>query len=343
MSTLKSNNKPLLTIAIPTFNRGQILDVSLTKLLNQVHNYHDDVEIILSNNASEDNTQEVINKHINKNPSLNITSFSQQTNTGYYGNFKKCRELSNGIYFWLLSDNEHLRSNTLSLLINHIKASKLSAGVYYFDNSDINEGFKFTDKTFTDLIHESKAHRLTLISAVIFLNNKRYDDYIEKIYYGNSFLGFLYLISALRVSDKIVQISGKVFDSAPCSVYFNIFNSWTKDISECISYMSEHSILNDSVRDTFITGYLKKIIYNHVFIYKLKGQLHNKSYGKLDGIRLKLDEYYYSNSYYKKYIRRLFSTPNFILWLKYHPRKLIKKIYKLITKNRLIILVFGNF
>ena len=50
----------LLTIAIPTFNRSELLNKQLAWLAEVVKRFESDCEIFISNNSSTDNTQEVI-------------------------------------------------------------------------------------------------------------------------------------------------------------------------------------------------------------------------------------------------------------------------------------------
>jgi abequosyltransferase len=57
---MPTNEQPILTIAIPTYNRDFILSKALDNLLPQLSIYEDDIELIISDNASTDNTQEVI-------------------------------------------------------------------------------------------------------------------------------------------------------------------------------------------------------------------------------------------------------------------------------------------
>ena len=51
----------LLTIAIPTFNRAPFLETNLLYLLAQ---YKNNFKIIVQDNASTDNTKNVIDKYI---------------------------------------------------------------------------------------------------------------------------------------------------------------------------------------------------------------------------------------------------------------------------------------
>jgi len=55
--------KPFFSIVIPTYNRGNYLKLAIKSILRQ--NY-DDYEIIITDNASTDNTKEVIYSFRNK-------------------------------------------------------------------------------------------------------------------------------------------------------------------------------------------------------------------------------------------------------------------------------------
>ena len=57
---------------------------------------------------------------------MNIIHFKQVKNTGYYGNFKKCRELSTGDYFWLLSDNDYVANGLIDYLLDILINNKPS-------------------------------------------------------------------------------------------------------------------------------------------------------------------------------------------------------------------------
>ena len=119
-------NNPILTIAIPTWNRAEILDKALAALLPQISSFKDSLEIVISDNASDDHTKQIIEQYSEQYSRLNIIHYTQSENTGYYGNFKKCRELSNGQYFWLLSDNDYVANGLIDYLINILKTKSPS-------------------------------------------------------------------------------------------------------------------------------------------------------------------------------------------------------------------------
>ena len=52
-----NNTQPLLSICIPTYNRAKILDRALENI---------ERELVIFNNCSKDDTQEIVYKYINK-------------------------------------------------------------------------------------------------------------------------------------------------------------------------------------------------------------------------------------------------------------------------------------
>ena len=49
----------LLSICIPTYNRAQFLPALLESIITQINGHEDKVEIIVSDNASTDNTKQI--------------------------------------------------------------------------------------------------------------------------------------------------------------------------------------------------------------------------------------------------------------------------------------------
>lgn len=92
-------SNPLITIAVPTWNRAAILDKALNALLPQIENNKDKIEIVISDNGSSDNSNEIIEKYVSYYNTLNIIHFKQKENTGYYGNFKNVGNCQMGIIF----------------------------------------------------------------------------------------------------------------------------------------------------------------------------------------------------------------------------------------------------
>ncbi len=110
--------KPLLTIGIPTYNRAIYLDRCLNSIAMQVEEVKQHIEFIVTNNASTDNTKEVVNKYAEK---LNINYYEREVNLGPDSTSSLCFDKANGKYVWVLGDDEYLIDGSLRIIINLLK------------------------------------------------------------------------------------------------------------------------------------------------------------------------------------------------------------------------------
>jgi glycosyltransferase involved in cell wall biosynthesis len=93
-------NLPLVTIAIPTFNRAdQFLKDALESALSQTYK---NIEIVVSDNCSSDNTEELIRGYKDKR----IRYYRQDENIGPFKNMNFCLEKAQGVYFLMLHDDD---------------------------------------------------------------------------------------------------------------------------------------------------------------------------------------------------------------------------------------------
>lgn len=122
--------KPILSICIPTFNRAPLLKSALQCILPQVKAHSDEVELVISDNASTDGTAEVIEWARQLGP------FRYRRNTENIG---ACRnivgltsELAAGEYCWILPDDDIVREDAISRLLSIIKSN--SDVDYFFLN-----------------------------------------------------------------------------------------------------------------------------------------------------------------------------------------------------------------
>ncbi len=107
--------KPLLTIAIPTYNRAELLHSCLKHVLPQVEALGGRVELLVSDNASTDATQELLAGLLASGASLRYVRNSE--NIGPDRNFVQCLALASGTYFLLLGDDDLVLEGTLEKLL----------------------------------------------------------------------------------------------------------------------------------------------------------------------------------------------------------------------------------
>ena len=96
---------PLLTIAIPTYNRASNLELLLSGLAPQLKKLPQ-VELIVSDNASPDSTEELMRRLLDEG--LSCRYIRNSTNIGSDLNFLQCYREAAGKYVWIFGDDDYL-------------------------------------------------------------------------------------------------------------------------------------------------------------------------------------------------------------------------------------------
>ncbi len=154
--------KYILTIAIPTYNRAQYLNIQLSNLIKQVNSYSD-IEVLVSDNGSNDDTESVVE---NYNYSF-INYYKQVENIGLDGNVLSCYENAKGKYVWYLSDDDIVFEDSVQRVYDFI--SKHEFSVLAFSFCDIKNKIKCDKSIGTYRKYES------------FLEDKSIEDFFKVI------------------------------------------------------------------------------------------------------------------------------------------------------------------
>lgn len=120
----------LLTIAIPTFNRVNWLKSLLPELLKQSKPY-DEIEILVNDNNSPDQTGEYLNSLSKEFPQLRAEK--NEVNVGGEKNFMICVEKAKGKYVWLFGDDEVLCEGAIEKIISTLNTYPASLIVVGYD------------------------------------------------------------------------------------------------------------------------------------------------------------------------------------------------------------------
>lgn len=112
--TITNDQRPLVTIAIPTFNRVGFLRSSLSSALSQTY---PQFEVLVSDNASTDGT-EVFLKTVS-DPRLRV--IRQKSNIGLLPNWNACLSNATGEYIVLLPDDDSLEPHFLDRCVELLK------------------------------------------------------------------------------------------------------------------------------------------------------------------------------------------------------------------------------
>ena len=108
-------NTVKISIAIPVYNGGVLLKKSLEILYLSTNSkkFTNFFELVISDNASTDNTQEIVNKYkkkLKKN-NIQVKYYRRNKNIGFYHNFIKTIKLATGEYILFMCDDDHPQGN----------------------------------------------------------------------------------------------------------------------------------------------------------------------------------------------------------------------------------------
>jgi len=125
-----------LSICIPTFNRADYILKTLSSLVNQhIFLETDDIEIVISDNNSSDNTFNVVNFFKSKFGNK-ISYFKNNATISAELNIFYALNKSNGLYKKLINDTAIFNNDSLKLFINIISDTYSSKPVIFFNNCD---------------------------------------------------------------------------------------------------------------------------------------------------------------------------------------------------------------
>ena len=164
------NDGILLSVCIPTYNQASCLKDTINSVLLQLNN---NIELVISDNASDDNTRNIVKDILDTNGNKNITYFRNESNLGLDGNILNLVNLAKGKYILFLGDDVLLDGalayisgllthNVAMIFLNYQYLSLGGDKIWCF--ADTQEDLYFTDKNkFLDFLR----HYVAFISATL--------------------------------------------------------------------------------------------------------------------------------------------------------------------------------
>ena len=130
----------ILSIYIPTYNRSKRVVKQLNFIIDEMKDVDiDDIEVIVNDNCSTDDTEEKVLDTIAGQP---IIYHKNETNLGIVGNAYEAIKYVHGQYFWLISDDDKLQKGIIKRVLEIISMYPKISYVFlnYSDNININKG-----------------------------------------------------------------------------------------------------------------------------------------------------------------------------------------------------------
>ena len=129
----------LLSICIPTYNRAKFLKSSLLSIYDQIDDYKD-FEVIVSDNASTDNTEQVVAEYLHK---INFRYIKQSKNVGAARNYLTLVSNASSEFCWIVGDDDFILPNRIANIIYLIKKSNADFFYAKVDHLNINDYWQY--------------------------------------------------------------------------------------------------------------------------------------------------------------------------------------------------------
>lgn len=313
-----------ISVIVPVYNVYDYLDKCLNSLVNQTDK---DFEVIIVNDGSTDDSQEIIDKYVSENNNMH---FFIKENGGLASARNFGLEKATGEYVLFLDSDDYYEPNTIEILKREADSDIVAFRMYVDEKDKIKEGnMEMSEFIYDEHILPSKRLLLynpsacdkmfkrELFDKVKFVTGKYYEDlgtiplfamYTDKIKYTNYYL-YHYVKRENSIMNKI-NYNKKIED-----IFFIVDSLFT-----CFKDNNVLSKFNDEIEYIYIHHLLRA------------AGIRFLDYGKIemvDKIRYIMKERYPNftkNKYFKKYGFKRKLMCKLIYNGKY---KLIEKIRKL--------------
>lgn len=205
----------LLSFNIPTYNRCYYLKKNIEIIASQIreNNLFTQVEINISDNASSDETELVVNNFIKENRDIKIKYCRNSHNEGPDANYIKTMKLAKGEYSILWGDDDFLKENALNFIVNKIKTSDCNFFISNRSNID-GEGNFICEQSFFDENVKERVYD--------------FDDEDQLLSYFSSVRslgGCFTFISSVIYKTDIIEEMGE-YDHRFDGTYYSFFYYW---------------------------------------------------------------------------------------------------------------------
>jgi glycosyltransferase involved in cell wall biosynthesis len=195
----KISDMSRLSICIPTYNRANLLEATILRVIDQVGGlaYDGRVEILIGDNASTDATETVGRKFSDSYPYVKY--HRNKENIGGERNWLNLSKLAAGSFFWVLADDDYIHPGVLQRIISNLEGREL--GLVYInysiwsDDLDAYEGPSRCEACADGFVEDRRQFYSevrfanSFISSVAF-NRQLFDQHRSEIegYSGNAWL-----------------------------------------------------------------------------------------------------------------------------------------------------------
>ena len=131
----------MISICIPVYNMEKTIERTLLSCLNQIPD--NEIEYLLLDNASTDNTYKIASKFLRKIPNFRI--IRNESNVGAYGNHNLSIKYAKNEWIKFLHGDDELLPNSISIIKDFLNSEKIHfiffdyLGNHYYDKLSKNQ------------------------------------------------------------------------------------------------------------------------------------------------------------------------------------------------------------
>lgn len=250
------NNSPLLSICIPTYNREEFLSRLMLSILPEVCKSDYPIEIIISDNASTDNTYLFCNELIKKYPFIQY--YKSHENKGSDFNISNVYIKAKGHFVWVIGDDDYLVPGALSSICNMLNNNTSTDLIYlksraHEDKLIVTEAgaINYTLSEDRYLFAKKIGVFFTFISGVIInKSNHIFPEELIKKYSNTSLIQLSWVFNALKNGNKFIIVNNQYVMVQPDNTGgYKLFTVFSKNLSDITNdYFAVKSPINKRIR-----------------------------------------------------------------------------------------------
>lgn len=229
-----------LSVAIPTYNGAKYIREALDSIIAQLDDITEKIEIVVSDNASTDGTEEIIREYVKKYPSI-VSYYKNENNVGFDRNVDLIFKRAKGEYVWLLSDDDTLKEKSILIFLDKLnKYKNPSILLLNYSECDVNMNERLHRYRLDihkdvycedgDIFFQESKFLFGLISSLVIKRLEWNQSNIDK-YIGGGFVHVGAIVEILKnqpsviISNKLVNLRiGNPRYSSPASFLYPGFN-----------------------------------------------------------------------------------------------------------------------
>lgn len=290
--------KPLLSICIPTYNRAEYLKKSIETIILQEEFKNGDVEIVVSDNASDDQTRDMMELYARSHSNI---FYERNEENIQDANFPKVLSNAHGTYRRLCNDTLCFHEGSLKYICEIIESSSGARPFISWANGAVSCDEKSRTKDFQDYV-QCLSFQMTAISCFGIWEEEcsqiEYDlDGTElRLWQVRKGLELAYrngqIIIANRKLTDIQSIKKK-------DISYGLYKVFYQNFFELLSPYFDNSALDTAVRE-----YLEKdLLYGFFTPWCIQWELgaRHLSYSQSENLKDAIFQHYRDKKYWKKY------------------------------------------